>query len=485
MDQGTKIIRRFAVSGVALGAALLLASGPAHAAEPEADASVSLGSAGADADANAKADGEAGAPKSSWFRRYRPRKNSWEVGLFGGVWLPSDSIELHRPDIDFAGYNNAALDLGVRAGYYPLRHFGLEGELAFMPTGLAASGRSLVYSARAHGILQLGIGRIVPFAVLGGGALAVRGDTNAVGRNVDEALHVGGGVKFWATRNLLLRLDVRDVMSPKQGLAVVSPAHNLEILLGLSWALGPRPKAPPPPPDRDGDGVLDKDDACPDQAGDGPSGCPIPDTDDDGVLDPDDACPQTPGVQPDGCPIPDSDGDGYLDPDDACPQETGVDPDGCPIRDVDGDGLIAPDDKCPEQPETVNGFEDGDGCPDELPPEVAKFAGVIEGIYFDSGKATIRERSFPVLDDAAKVLNDYSTLRVRVTGHTDSRGKHDKNVKLSQDRAESVKAYLMAKGIDVSRIETNGMGPDEPIADNASRMGRSKNRRIEFKILTQ
>ncbi|MCH9688382.1 MAG: OmpA family protein [Deltaproteobacteria bacterium] len=486
MDQRTTTVVRYLAPCVAFGAALLLASGPARAAEPEADGSVSVGTAGASADGSADADGKAkpAASKKSWFRRYRPRRNSWEVGFFGGAWLPSSSIELHHPELDFAGYRPAALDLGVRAGYYPLRHFGLEGEVAFMPGAVEGGGRSLTYSARAHGILQLGIGRIVPFAVLGGGVLAVRSGDDAAGRNADEALHVGGGVKFWATRNMLIRLDVRDVMSPKQGLSVVSPAHNLEVLLGLSWALGPKPKAPPPPPDRDGDGVVDSADACPDVAGDGADGCPIPDTDDDGVKDPDDACPTLAGTELDGCPIPDSDGDGYLDPDDACPTEAGVDPDGCPIRDVDGDGIFPPDDACPQEPETVNGFEDADGCPDEIPAEVAKFTGVIEGIYFDTAKATIRDKSFPVLDDAAKVLLEYPSLRVMITGHTDDRGKHDYNVELSQSRAASVKDYLVGKGIDASRITTRGAGPDEPVSDNRTRKGRAENRRIEFKMLT-
>lgn len=401
----------------------------------------------------------------------------------GGVWLPSPRIELHDPELDFDGYRRVAPELGVRAGYYPLRHFGLEGELAFMPTGVDTGGQGLVYSARAHGILQLGIGRVVPFALLGGGVLAVASEPGEAGRNADEALHVGGGLKIYATRNLVVRLDVRDVMSPRQGLAVVAPAHSPEILVGVSWALGPRPKAPPPPPDTDADGFIDPDDACPTEVGVDPDGCPRPDTDDDGIADPDDACPTEAGAEPDGCPIPDTDGDGYLDPDDACEDEPGVDPDGCPIRDTDGDGLLDPDDACLDRPETPNGFEDEDGCPDELPVEVAKFTGVIEGIYFDTGKATIRKKSFPLLDEAAEVLTDYPALRVRISGHTDDRGTHDTNVALSRSRADAVRDYLVSKGIDAGRIETRGAGPDEPIEPNDTRAGRAKNRRIEFEVL--
>ena len=126
---------------------------------------------------------------------------------------------------------------------------------------------------------------------------------------------------------------------------------------------------------------------------------------------------------------------------------------------------------------------DEDGCPDEVPAEVKKFTGVIEGIEFDTGKATIRPKSTATLDAAAKVLTDYPTVRIEISGHTDDVGKHDKNVKLSQDRADSVKAYFVGKGIDEKRITTRGAGPDEPIADNKTAKGKQKNRRTEFKLL--
>jgi outer membrane protein OmpA-like peptidoglycan-associated protein len=467
----------------ALTGALLLISGRASAAEPKASVSVSGGTdTGTTAETDSKTDPAGASPK--WFRRYRPRPGSWELGVFGGVMLPSPNIELYRASLlDFGGYDRAALDLGVRAGYYPLRHFGLEGELAFMPAGMTSGGRGLIFNARAHGILQLGIGRVVPFAVLGAGALSVTSEANEAGRNVDESLHVGGGVKLYATRNLVVRLDVRDIMSPREGITRVAPAHNPEVLLGLSWAIGPKPKPPQPPADTDGDGFVDAQDACPAVPGVDPDGCPPPDTDDDGVIDAKDACRTQAGPAPDGCPIPDSDGDGYLDPDDGCPEEVGVNPDGCPIRDPDGDGLIAPQDACPEQPETPNGFEDGDGCPDELPAEVAKFSGVIEGIYFDTGKSTIRKKSFPLLDEGATVLTHYPALRVRISGHTDNRGKHDYNVELSLSRANAVKEYLVGKGIASERIETLGAGPDAPVETNDTADGRAKNRRIEFEIL--
>jgi OOP family OmpA-OmpF porin len=85
-------------------------------------------------------------------------------------------------------------------------------------------------------------------------------------------------------------------------------------------------------------------------------------------------------VAPDGCPAKDTDGDGFLDPDDKCPEEKGVAPDGCPDQDPDQDGILGDKDKCPKEPETKNGYQDEDGGPDEVPEEVKKFTGVIQGI---------------------------------------------------------------------------------------------------------
>lgn len=447
----------------------------------KSDATADSGNKG-DAGADAKATTEDPAKSLPWIRRYTPRRNMWEVGFFGGVWLPASNIELHDRNLPPTRLDLSS-DLGLRVGYYPLRHFGLEGELAMMPTRTEAEQRAFVSTARAHVVVQLGLWRLVPFALIGGGVLSVRSEPNAAGRNGDEALHVGGGLKYFVKERIALRLEGRNIMSPKEGRTPRAPAHSPEILLGFSLALGPRKKAEAPPPDQDGDGFLDPSDLCPTDPGIAPDGCPAKDSDQDSFLDTEDVCKDEPGVAPDGCPIPDSDGDGFLDPDDACKDEAGIEPDGCPLRDVDGDGIYPPQDACVEEPETVNGFDDEDGCPDELPEEVKKYTGVIEGIYFDTGKATIRSTSYTTLDAAVKVLADYASLRVEVSGHTDIKGKRDKNLVLSRDRADSVKAYLVSKGIGEDRITTRGSGPDEPIGDNATKAGRQKNRRIEFKLL--
>lgn len=469
---------RIAVPFVALG--LLTVAGPARADDP----APTTGGITVSSEAEAKTGTDAAS--GPWIKRFTPQRGVFEVGVFTGLWAPADDLELHSRNLPYRQYASRAGEIGGRLGYYPLRHFGLEGELAMMPTHTRTDQRAFVYSARAHVVVQLGLYRVVPFVVLGGGTLAVNSEDNAVGDDSDQILSVGGGVKYLFTDRLQLRLDVRDVMSPKRGRTVNDPADSLEVLLGFSVLFGRRNKVDKPVeivPDTDGDGFLDDKDACIDEIGIAPDGCPVRDSDADGFADDVDDCPELAGDAPDGCPALDSDEDGFVDPEDACPQEAGVPPDGCPIRDVDDDGIYPPDDKCPQEPETRNGFEDADGCPDELPEEIKKFTGVIEGIYFATGKASIEPKSTALLDSAAKVLKDFPDFRVEISGHTDSVGNDGKNLSLSSDRAASVKQYLVDTGIAADRIETRGAGEAQPIADNKTKEGRASNRRIEFKIL--
>ena len=107
---------------------------------------------------------------------------------------------------------------------------------------------------------------------------------------------------------------------------------------------------------------------------------------------------------------------------------------------------------------------------------------MIAGIEFDVNKASIRASSFSVLDQAAQILGEYSGLKVEIAGHTDDTGAHDYNVKLSQERADSVKSYLVSKGISADRITARGAGPDEPLLSEKTSSARQKNRRIEFRI---
>jgi outer membrane protein OmpA-like peptidoglycan-associated protein len=229
-------------------------------------------------------------------------------------------------------------------------------------------------------------------------------------------------VKFYINRLLALRLDVRDNVTA-QHLVDNGRTHHVEVLLGLSLLLNRaqagaqagrrqrRRRLPRSPrPVREGPGH---------RARRLPAPAPI-DSDGDGFFDADDNCVDVPGTAPDGCP--DSDGDGFKDPVDKCPQVPGIAPDGCPSPDTDGDGILDAKDKCIELPETKNGYQDRDGCPDEVPKAVAKFSGVIKGIYFDVNKTTIKPNSRPTLDAAVKVLKEFEDVNVEISGHTDSDG---------------------------------------------------------------
>ncbi len=262
----------------------------------------------------------------------------------------------------------------------------------------------------------------------------------------------------------------------------------------------PEQAPPPPPPDRDGDGIADASDACPDAPGyahpdPAKNGCPPPkDTDLDGIADDYDACPTVVGVaNPDpaknGCPPPkDTDGDTVTDDADACVDIPGLrtnDPatNGCP-GDTDGDGFRDDKDGCPTEKGIANEDPKKNGCP---AVQVTKAEIVInEQVQFDFDLATIKEVSFPLLDQVAQTLKEHpEILKVEVQGHTDNQGKPEHNKTLSQNRAQAVRKALVKRGVDFLRLEAKGYGQDVPIADNESEEGRKKNRRVQFKILQQ
>jgi outer membrane protein OmpA-like peptidoglycan-associated protein len=281
-------------------------------------------------------------------------------------------------------------------------------------------------------------------------------------------------------------VEGRGIVSAKATKMVPRFTTHAEILAGFSLVLGRvPPRAPEKDLDPDKDGFLDPGDKCPKLAGVAPDGCPAIDSDNDTFLDKVDKCPYEAGIAPDGCPPPDADKDGFLDADDACPQEPGIAPDGCPPPpDTDGDGIIDKLDKCPLEPENYNGFEDEDGCRDDLPKEVVWNPNQpIEGIFFEFGKDKIQKKSFKTLDAAVKVLKDFPSLRIEVSGHTDDVGSEEANIDLSRRRAESVKNYMVEKGVEASRVETVGFGRSKPIDTGKSTKARAKNRRIEFRVI--
>ncbi len=241
----------------------------------------------------------------------------------------------------------------------------------------------------------------------------------------------------------------------------------------------PPPPAPEPPKDRDGDGVLDENDACPDVAGVAAlKGCP--DADKDGIADKDDKCPDVFGLaRYVGCPVPDADKDGINDEEDKCPSVAGVARyAGCPIPDADGDGVNDEEDKCPSVP----GVASNAGCPEIKAEVITKVEFAAKNVFFNTGSYQLQKKSYVPLNEVAKILKDNPTLKLDVEGHTDITGDAVKNQTLSENRAAAVKAYLVAQGVDGSRLTSAGYGSDRPIADNKTAAGKAKNRRVELKL---
>jgi outer membrane protein OmpA-like peptidoglycan-associated protein len=270
------------------------------------------------------------------------------------------------------------------------------------------------------------------------------------------------------------------------------------------------------PVDSDKDGVadyLDKSPNTPANVKVDAEGRPL-DTDKDGIADYKDKCPGTPAkirVDANGCPV-DTDKDGVADDADKCsdtPSGVKVDAAGCPV-DTDKDGVADYMDKCPNEKGTVV----NKGCPDakaeqkaepkpepkvEPKPEVkvepvpevkpvvnveAKIAEInILDIPFETGKSAIGKSNFAKLDNVVAIMQEFKDIKVEVGGHADSQGSASANMKLSESRAEMVKAYLIHKGIDEARLTTKGYGITVPVADNATAEGRAQNRRASFKVV--
>ncbi|RZK04239.1 MAG: OmpA family protein [Flavobacterium sp.] len=231
-------------------------------------------------------------------------------------------------------------------------------------------------------------------------------------------------------------------------------------------------------PDTDGDGVLDKDDACVDVAGLVEfQGCP--DTDGDGVQDKEDACPEVAGLKEfQGCP--DTDGDGVQDKNDKCPTVKGPKENGgCPWPDTDGDGVLDKDDKCP----SVKGTVANNGCPEITEEQITKLNAYAKTILFNSGKSTFKQETFAVLQSITAILKEYPSSKFSIEGHTDSDGKDAMNQKLSEDRAGAVKNYLIENGIATDRLTSSGYGESKPIDTNKTAKGKANNRRVEVKLV--
>ncbi|WP_291962977.1 OmpA family protein [Maribacter sp.] len=326
---------------------------------------------------------------------------------------------------------------------------------------------------------------IDPFVEIGGGYTWV----DEIGAGT---VNGGLGLNIWFTENLGLTLQ----SSYKHAFEDYGVKH-FQHLAGISVKFGGT--------DTDGDGIYDKDDACPEVAGleafngcpdsdgdgieDSKDACPneagskemngCPDADGDGVADKDDACPNEAGLPAlAGCP--DADGDGVADKDDACPSEAGpAENKGCPWADKDGDGVLDKDDQCPDVAGTVANA----GCP-EVTEEVQKqLNDYARTILFDTGKSSIKAESTSVMVDIITILKEYPNAKFTVEGHTDSVGSEKLNQSLSESRALSVKEFLVDKGIEEFRLSAVGYGESKPMATNNTRAGRAQNRRVEINLV--
>ena len=258
-----------------------------------------------------------------------------------------------------------------------------------------------------------------------------------------------------------------------------------------------------PEPDNDMDGLLDPDDECPliPEDADGvkdKDGCPERndrDRDGDGILDENDKCPDNPEdhdefEDKEGCPDVDNDKDGILDIHDECPNDPEdidgfEDKNGCPDPDNDQDRILDVDDKCPDNPEVYNGKDDTDGCPDQgdviLQGDSIR---ILKKVYFEYDSANIKKVSYDILNAVAETIKNNPQIDlVEIGGHADQNGSDKYNLKLTEDRAASVKRYLLGKGVKEKSVISQGYGEYCPVEEGNTEAINEKNRRVEFKVL--
>lgn len=403
---------------------------------------------------------------------------------------------------DLPGYG-----AGGGIGLFVLPNIALEGAASYTPTELANELADVTWTPlRARLTYHIPVSETV-FPILGVG-YAWHEYADGIEAS-DEGLTGLIGLKSYLSSRVAIRLDVQAdyISEPFNESPSVEDHNHLTFAMGLSVDLGPGRSrdsdgdgvrdglddCPATPPgsivdrrgcrlDDDQDGVYNEDDRCAGTAAGVPvdgQGCPL-DSDGDGVSDDRDRCSSTPdGVEVDanGCPV-DTDGDGVPDHEDACsdtPAGVRVDDEGCRV-DSDGDGVYDEDDRCAFTP---SGTEvDDRGCPVLFEEEATVL--VLEGVTFETDSARLTASAQDVLDRVAESLNGNPEVRVRVVGHTDNTGSRPYNIELSRRRAESVRTYLVDQGVAPDRLVAVGMGPDEPVATNATAEGRQQNRRVEL-----
>ncbi|WP_165733757.1 OmpA family protein [Polaribacter sp. 20A6] len=211
----------------------------------------------------------------------------------------------------------------------------------------------------------------------------------------------------------------------------------------------------------------------------------IIDTDNDGVMDQLDVEPNTPKgamVYGNGQAV-DTDGDGLPDYKDKCPLEYGpLSNEGCPLNiDTDGDGVMDAKDLCPNTPGPV----ENRGCPKQeavAPVNITQQIGLLAtSIYFDTNKDDIKLISYSTIDQIITLMKKIPDVKFVIEGHTDDRNSDRYNLYLSQRRTESVRKYMIKRGISSDRLKPVGYGESRPKFSNENAGGRQLNRRVEIK----
>jgi outer membrane protein OmpA-like peptidoglycan-associated protein len=386
-----------------------------------------------------------------------------QLGAFFGPRIFSGSSTLgYIDDAPAHPMLHNSVELGLRVG----KQFGLpwlypELELAFAPTHtspLIVNGAMVdavdVYwlEPRVQLRFELMPGRKVePFLVVGGGSpIALSTARQTINSGIVGDGYVGAGARFDTHKGFALRIDARLAVLP--GVDPSTGDNKLafegDVGFGLELTVGKKPVpkvevAPPPPADKDDDGIVDADDKCVDRP---------------------------------------EDKDGFEDSD------------GCPDIDNDGDHVLDIADKCAAQPETMNGYDDDDGCPDSIPADVDGLRGTIEGLLYADGETAVRDSAQKSLENIKKVMDAHPSLKIVLVGHTDDQeakafaepGKpvdmDSLNTDLARARAEAVRQALIALGVSQGRIVVDGVGAEEPVADNSTPKGRLANRRVELKL---
>ena len=441
---------------------------------------------------------------------YRPdRARTFANGTGGSLFVgvPINAF-LGRASLEFAGFGSV---VSARTPNPAFTLYGVEADLrimladeerysTFVIAGLGAS-RSDKFKGDNPGFLTGGLGLLLPFARDG---LAFRAEARTyvmhsnLYPNQDMLFEYRAGLGFEytfpertsfapapsAAEEAAPLPAQRRVARDSDGDGVPDSAD--ECPFTPAGTTVDRKGCPIGPVDSDGDGIVDEMDRCPGtplNAAIDNNGCALMlDSDGDGIVDARDRCPDTPpGAEVDfqGCQLAqtDSDNDGVPDASDRCPATPpgiAVNAQGCPQSpDVDGDAVPNENDRCPGTPPGMR--VDLNGC-------VVQQTMTFRNINFNFDSSDLTDPSKALLNRVAEGLKNQTNLRIEIGGHTDSLGSQSYNLTLSQKRARTVRDYLISRGVAANRLQAEGYGEFNPVAENETEEGRAKNRRVEFNI---